>query len=158
MELTNNLKLLLVQTGPHTNAQAVVDNIENTESIDTAEAWASRYDSYVKEKNLGSWSGVESDIDRDYTPPTVEELTESLEANAYIAVAPIENEYVTPSVAAVWQLEKYESEAAYNADQYARDRQAVYPKLEDQLDKIFHDGVDAWKADIQAIKDAHPKT
>ena len=32
MELTNNLKLLLVQAGPHTNAQAVVDNIENTES------------------------------------------------------------------------------------------------------------------------------
>ena len=146
MELTNNLKLLLVQTGPHTNAQAVVDNIENTESIDTAEAWASRYDSYVKEKNLGSWSGEEGDIDRDYTSPTVEELTESLEANAYVPAAPIP----------IWQLEKYESEATYNADQYARDRKAVYPKLEDQLDNIFHNGVDAWKADIQAIKDAHP--
>ncbi len=34
---------------------------------------------------------------------------------------------------------------------------AVYPPLEEQLDNIFHNGVEAWKADIQAIKDAHPK-
>ena len=149
MELTNNLKLLLVKTGPHTNAQAVVDNIENTESIDTAEAWASRYDSYVKEKNLGSWSGEEGDIDRDYTPPTVEELTESLEANAYVPAVPIP----------IWQLEKYESEAAYNAQQYARDRKAKYDLL-NQDEMRFDDtvnGTTTWVDAILAIKDAHPK-
>ena len=149
MELTNNLKLLLVQTGPHTNAQAVVDNIENTESIDTAEAWASRYDSYVKEKNLGSWSGEEGDIDRDYTPPTVEELTESLEANAYVPAAPIP----------IWQLEKYESEAAYIANEYARDRKAKYDLL-NQDEMRFDDTVNStttWVDAILAIKAAHPK-
>ena len=149
MELTNNLKLLLVQTGPHTNAQAVVDNIENTESIDTAEAWASRYDSYVKEKNLGSWSGEEGDIDRDYTPPTVEELTESLEANAYVPAAPIP----------IWQLEKYESEAAYIANEYARDRKAKYDLL-NQDEMRFDDSVNGtttWVDAILAIKAAHPK-
>lgn len=36
-------------------------------------------------------------------------------------------------------------------------RKAQYPSYADQLDKIFHEGVDAWKADIQAIKNAHPK-
>jgi len=149
MELTNNLKLLLVQTGPHTNAQAVVDNIENTESIDTAEAWASRYDSYVKEKNLGSWSGEEGDIDRDYTAPTVEELTESLEANAYVPTAPIP----------IWQLEKYESEAAYIANEYARDRKAKYDLL-NQDEMRFDDTVNStttWVDAILAIKAAHPK-
>jgi len=33
----------------------------------------------------------------------------------------------------------------------------AYPSSGEQFDKIFHEGVDAWKADIQAIKDAHPK-
>lgn len=33
-----------------------------------------------------------------------------------------------------------------------------YPPITDQLDKIYHEGVDAWKAEIQAIKEATPKT
>ena len=33
----------------------------------------------------------------------------------------------------------------------------AYTSSGEQFDKIFHEGVDAWKADIQAIKDAHPK-
>ena len=37
-------------------------------------------------------------------------------------------------------------------------RQAEYPPIEDQLDKIYHSGVNAWKADIKAIKDKYPKT
>tara|TARA_R100000734_G_C3258396_1_gene57813 strand:+ start:298 stop:630 length:333 start_codon:yes stop_codon:yes gene_type:complete len=44
----------------------------------------------------------------------------------------------------------------YNAD-YAQKRVNEYPSTEDQLDKIFHEGVDAWKKQIQAIKDKHPK-
>ena len=36
-------------------------------------------------------------------------------------------------------------------------RKLEYPNWEDQLDKIYHSGVDAWKADIKAIKDKHPK-
>ena len=40
-------------------------------------------------------------------------------------------------------------------NQYQRDRQ--YPPMNEQLDNIFHNGVDAWKADIQVIKDAVPK-
>ena len=46
---------------------------------------------------------------------------------------------------------------AYAAKKYQRDREAEYPKLEDQLDKIYHSGIDAWKADIKAIKDKYPK-
>ncbi len=37
-------------------------------------------------------------------------------------------------------------------------RKAEYPPIEDQLDKIYHSGVNAWKADIKAIKDKYPKT
>ena len=36
-------------------------------------------------------------------------------------------------------------------------RAAEYPPLAEQLDKIYHEGIDAWKADITAIKDKYPK-
>ena len=41
---------------------------------------------------------------------------------------------------------------------YTDARVAEYPPIEDQLDKIYHSGVDAWKLDIKAIKDKYPKT
>lgn len=50
-----------------------------------------------------------------------------------------------------------ELQAEYEANEYQRQRAAVYPSWQDQLDKIYHEGIDAWKADIQAIKDQFPK-
>ena len=51
--------------------------------------------------------------------------------------------------------------AAYAADLaangYKSDRAAAYPSIEDQLDDIYHNGIDAWKANILAVKQAHPK-
>ena len=41
---------------------------------------------------------------------------------------------------------------------YKEARRAEYPPMEDQLDKIYHSGVNAWKADIKVIKDKYPKT
>ncbi len=43
-------------------------------------------------------------------------------------------------------------------DEYKDRRRAGYPNLADQLDKIYHSGIDAWKADIKAVKDAHAKS
>ena len=40
---------------------------------------------------------------------------------------------------------------------YQEKRKSEYPPLEEQLDKIYHSGIDAWKADIKAIKDKYPK-
>ena len=40
---------------------------------------------------------------------------------------------------------------------YKSKRRAEYPPIEEQLDKIYHSGVNAWKADIKAIKDKYPK-
>ena len=50
-----------------------------------------------------------------------------------------------------------ELEAAYTAKEYQRSRAAEYPSLADQLDKIYHEGIDAWKAEIKVIKDKYPK-
>ena len=42
---------------------------------------------------------------------------------------------------------------------YVEKRIAEYPPISDQLDYIYHNGIDAWKTDIiQPIKDKFPKT
>ena len=40
---------------------------------------------------------------------------------------------------------------------YQEKRKSEYPSWGDQLDKIYHSGIDAWKADIKSIKDKYPK-
>ena len=146
MELNDELKLLLIKTETHKDeaaATGVFNTIRDLEDIDETSAYEQRLEMfYSKHRDLGA-----TDSEGIWTEPTEAELRAAL----------IENEYVNPIAPEIWELEKYESEAAYNADQYSRDRKAAYPPLEDQLDKIFHEGIDAWKADIQAIKNTHPK-
>ena len=40
---------------------------------------------------------------------------------------------------------------------YQGQRKAEYPTIEDQLDDIYHNGIDAWKATIKTTKDKYPK-
>ena len=48
-------------------------------------------------------------------------------------------------------------QTAYDNNEYQRDRAKEYPSIEDQLDDIYHNGVDGWKATIKATKDKFPK-
>ena len=46
----------------------------------------------------------------------------------------------------------------YNANQsYKDNRASEYPSIPDQLDDIYHNGIDAWKATIKVTKDKYPK-
>ena len=46
----------------------------------------------------------------------------------------------------------------YDANQsYKDNRAAEYPSIPDQLDDIYHNGIDAWKATIKTTKDKYPK-
>ena len=49
-------------------------------------------------------------------------------------------------------------DAWVDPEAYKYKRAAEYPSIADQLDKIFHDGIDEWKETIQAIKDKYPKS
>ena len=42
-------------------------------------------------------------------------------------------------------------------DSYKSKRKTEYPSVVDQLDLIYHSGVDAWKAKIKETKDKYPK-
>jgi len=48
-------------------------------------------------------------------------------------------------------------QAEYEANEYQRQRAAAYPSIADQLDTIYHKGIDAWKAEIAAVKTEYPK-
>jgi hypothetical protein len=43
------------------------------------------------------------------------------------------------------------------APTYRELRAAEYPSFADQFDLLYHGGMDAWKAAIQAVKDKYPK-
>ena len=51
--------------------------------------------------------------------------------------------------------------AAVNAwvdpNTYKYQRAAEYPSIADQLDTLYHGGLDAWKAQIKTVKDKYPK-
>jgi hypothetical protein len=42
-------------------------------------------------------------------------------------------------------------------NQYKYDRAQAYPSIADQLDQIYHEGLDAWKETISAVKAEYPK-
>ena len=54
-----------------------------------------------------------------------------------------------------------ELNAAYTAwkaaEEYKINRANEYPNIVDQLDDIYHNGIDGWKATIKTIKDKYPK-
>ena len=43
-------------------------------------------------------------------------------------------------------------------DSYKSKRKAEYPSIEDQLDDIYHNGIDGWKATIKTTKDKYSKS
>jgi len=52
---------------------------------------------------------------------------------------------------------KAELQTAYDNNEYQRKRADEYPSIADQLDDIYHNGVDGWKTTIKATKDKYPK-
>jgi hypothetical protein len=49
-------------------------------------------------------------------------------------------------------------QSEYDNNLFQRQRAEEYPPIVDQLDDIFHNGLDGWKASIQVVKDKYPKS
>jgi len=64
---------------------------------------------------------------------------------------------VIPPTEEAIQTKLVELQEEYAAQEYARNRQAEYPSIVDQLDEIYHNGIDSWKAVIKVTKDKYPK-
>lgn len=42
-------------------------------------------------------------------------------------------------------------------NKWLENRKLEYPSIADQLDDIYHNGIDGWKETIKAVKDKYPK-
>ena len=63
----------------------------------------------------------------------------------------------TPPTEAEIDAEFKRLQAEYDANEYQRSRASEYPSIADQLDEIYHNGINAWKAVIKKTKDKYPK-
>ena len=70
-------------------------------------------------------------VDNPYSKPTEKECTDKLK-----------------EIQDAWDLEN---------NSYKSERRAEYPSIADQLDDIYHNGIDGWKATIKTTKDKYPK-
>tara|TARA_Y100000401_G_scaffold101382_1_gene90925 strand:+ start:135 stop:464 length:330 start_codon:yes stop_codon:yes gene_type:complete len=101
---------------------------------------ANHIEDYLITVRTGQWFGWSDPLNKIYsnlivhdggTKPTEKQCTDGLAA-----------------LQAEWDLEN---------NSYKSKRRAEYPKFEMQFDQIYHEGIDAWKATIKAIKDKYPK-
>tara|TARA_Y100000816_G_scaffold283728_1_gene260947 strand:- start:203 stop:529 length:327 start_codon:yes stop_codon:yes gene_type:complete len=101
---------------------------------------ADHIEDYLVTVRTGQWFGWSDSKNKIYAnlivhdggaKPTEKECTDGLAA-----------------LQAAWDLEN---------NSYRSKRKAEYPEIAEQLDKIYHSGIDAWKADIKTIKDKYPK-
>ena len=54
-------------------------------------------------------------------------------------------------------ITKDQIKAKINETAYQGKREAEYPSIKDQLDDIYHNGIDGWKTTIKVTKDKYPK-
>ncbi len=53
------------------------------------------------------------------------------------------------------EIERLKEE--YDNLEYQRLRKKEYPSIEDQLDMIYHQGIEGWKREIDKVKNKYPK-
>ena len=101
---------------------------------------ADHIEDYLVGVRTGQWFGWSDSKNKIYanlivhdggSKPTEKECTDGLAA-----------------LQAAWDLEN---------NSYKSKRKAEYPSVVDQLDDIYHNGIDAWKATIKATKDKYSK-
>ena len=98
-------------------------------------------ENYLATVRIGQWFGWSDSRNKIYanlivhdggSKPTEQECTDGLKA-----------------LQDAWDLEN---------DSYKSKRREEFPSVVDQLDDIYHNGIDGWKATIKATKDKYPKS
>jgi hypothetical protein len=88
----------------------------------------------------------------------------ALDAKAKVKVVSEDYDKITwfddnPNKITVDQIKtkKAELNKVDKANEYKMQRVKEYPRIEDQLDTIYHKGIDEWKKIIKTVKDKYPK-
>lgn len=91
---------------------------------------------------------------------SLEEIKASFEAPTHRVVNGVQVDLTAEEVEATlntWAENERARQLDEEANGYKEARKIAYPSIEDQLDEIFHNGIDSWKAIIQQVKDDNPK-
>jgi len=84
-------------------------------------------------------------------------LIDATQGYVYSNIKVIISEFTKPSEEVV-NAKITELKNAYASAQYKRQRASEYPSWEKQLEKIYDDGIDAWKTEmVDPIKAKYPK-
>jgi len=63
----------------------------------------------------------------------------------------------TAEEVAAFEIERQEYADTVALEEVRMHRAMAYPSIADQLDQIYHEGIDAWKETIAAVKAEYPK-
>ena len=91
---------------------------------------------------------------------SLEEIKASFEAPTHRVVDGVQVDLTAEEVEATlntWAENELARQLDEEANGYKTARANEYPSIPDQLDDIFHNGLDGWKATIQETKDKYPK-
>ena len=55
------------------------------------------------------------------------------------------------------EISKEDIKSKMSSMEYMYKRAEAYPSIADQLDDLYHNGIDGWKTTIKAVKDKYPK-
>ena len=91
---------------------------------------------------------------------SLEEIKAGFEAPTHRVVNGVQVDLTADEIKATlntWADNELARQLDKEANGYKSDRANEYPSIPDQLDDIFHNGLDAWKATIQETKDKYPK-
>ena len=93
---------------------------------------------------------------------TIEDAIKSLHPTAKFVVinekiTEWHNEAITQPSNSDITAEQTKLQTEYDNNAYQRNRAVEYPSIADQLDEIYHNGIDSWKAEIKKVKDKYPK-
>jgi len=91
---------------------------------------------------------------------SLEEIKASFEVPTHRVVDGVQVDLTAEEVEATlntWAENELARQLDEEANGYKTARALEYPSIPDQLDDIFHNGIDGWKATIQETKDKYPK-
>ena len=91
---------------------------------------------------------------------SLEDIKASFDAPTHKVVNGVQVDLTAEEIEATlntWAENERARQLDEEANGYKEARKIAYPSIADQLDEIFHNGIDSWKAIIQQVKDDNPK-
>jgi len=131
-------KIIYIKDGQNSKSQLIIDEVQ----VDSS--------NYGIASNIHAiqWEGSKGTIE--YSDGTDNEDITDISSFGFETKHANEKQAIADAEA------KAESDRIANRT-YAEKRLDEYPPIGDQLDDIYHNGIDGWKTTIKAVKDKYPK-